>query len=61
MIVKGVKRIDGDDFTDTYDNLESDLEEFNEFGDFDEDFNYDLIDDEDINDEYIDNEEEDEL
>ena len=61
MIVKGVKRIDGDDFTDTYDNLESDLEEFNEFGDFDEDFDYDLIDDEDINDEYIDNEEEDEL
>ena len=60
MIVKGVKRIDGDDFTDTYDNLESDLEEFNEFGDFDEDFDYDLIDDEDINDEYIDNEEEDE-
>lgn len=41
MIVKGVKRIDGDDFTDTYDNLESDLEEFDEF----EDFNEDLIDD----------------
>ena len=61
MIVKGVKRIDADDFTDTYDNLESDLEKFNESEDFDEDFNYDLIDDEDINDEYIDNEEEDEL
>ena len=41
MIVKGVKRIDGDDFTDTYDNLESDLQEFDEF----EDFNEDLIDD----------------
>ena len=44
MIVKGVKRIDGDDFTDTYDNLESDLEEFNES----EDFNDDLMDFEDM-------------
>lgn len=48
MIVKGVKRIDADDFTDTYDNLESDLEKFNESEDFDEDFNDDLIDDEDL-------------
>lgn len=31
MIVKGVKLIDSDDFTDTYDNLESDLEEFEPF------------------------------
>ena len=36
MIVKGVKLIDGDDFTDTYDNLDSDLEEFNELEDFQE-------------------------
>ena len=48
MIVKGVKRIDANDFTDTYDNLESDLEKFNESEDFDEDFNDDLIDDEDL-------------
>ena len=33
MIVKGVKVIDSDDFTDTYDNLESDLEEFEPFED----------------------------
>ena len=33
MIVKGVKLIDSDDFTDTYDNLESDLEEFEPFED----------------------------
>ena len=44
MIIKGVKIIDSDDFTDTYDNLESDLEEFNES----EDFNDDLIDFEDM-------------
>ena len=44
MIIKGVKVIDSDDFTDTYDNLESDLEEFNEY----EDFNDDLIDYDDI-------------
>ena len=41
MIIKGVKIIDGDDFTDTYDNLDNDLEEFNEF----EDFNDELKDD----------------
>ena len=33
MIVKGVKLIGSDDFTDTYDNLESDLEEFEPFED----------------------------
>ena len=44
MIVNGVKLIDGDDFTDTYDNLESDLEEFNESEDFEDDF----IDDKDL-------------
>ena len=33
MIVKGVKLIDSDDFTDTYDNVESDLEEFEPFED----------------------------
>ncbi|MBO5840071.1 MAG: ribonuclease P subunit P30, partial [Methanobrevibacter sp.] len=52
MIVKGVKIIDSDDFTDTYDNKKSDLEEFNESEDFndyfDEDFNDDLIDDGDL-------------
>ena len=52
MIVKGVKIIDSDDFTDTYDNRISDLEEFNESEDFndyfDEDFNDDLIDDGDL-------------
>ena len=42
MIVKGVKLIDADDFTDTYDNLDSDLEEFNGPEDFEDDF----IDDE---------------
>ena len=42
MIVKGVKLIDADDFTDTYDNLDSDLEEFNGSEDFEDDF----IDDE---------------
>ena len=51
MIVKGVKIIDSDDFTDTYDNRISDLEEFDESEDFndlfDEDFN-DLIDDGDL-------------
>jgi ribonuclease P/MRP protein subunit RPP1 len=47
MIIKGVKIIDSDDFTDTYDNLESDLEEFNESEDFNDDFD-DLIDDEDL-------------
>ena len=47
MIIKGVKVIDSDDFTDTYDNLESDLEEFNESEDFNDDFD-DLIDDEDL-------------
>ena len=44
MIVNGVKLIDGDDFTDTYDNLESDLEEFNGSEDFEDDF----IDDNDL-------------
>lgn len=44
IIVKGVKLIDGDDFTDTYDNLDSDLEEFNEL----EDFQDELIDPEDL-------------
>ena len=44
MIVNGVKLIDGDDFTDTYDNLDSDLEEFNESEDFEDDF----IDDKDL-------------
>ena len=44
MIVKGVKLIDGDDFTDTYDNMDSDLEEFNESEDFEDDF----IDDADL-------------
>ena len=44
MIVNGVKLIDGDDFTDTYDNLDSDLEEFNESEDFEDDF----IDDADL-------------
>ena len=38
MIIKGVKLIDGDDFTDTYDNMDSDLEEFNESEDFEDDF-----------------------
>ena len=33
MIINGVKVIDSDDFTDTYDNLESDLEEFEPFYD----------------------------
>ena len=33
MIVKGVKLIDSDDFTDTYDTMESDLEEFEPFED----------------------------
>ena len=47
MIIKGVKIIDSDDFTDTYDNLESDLEEFNESEDFNDDFD-DLNDDEDL-------------
>ena len=42
MIVNGVKLIDADDFTDTYDNLDSDLEEFNGPEDFEDDF----IDDE---------------
>ena len=31
MIVKGVKLIESDDFTDTYDNLDNDLEEFEAF------------------------------
>ena len=44
MIVKGVKLIDGDDFTDTYDNMDSDLEEFNGSEDFEDDF----IDDKDL-------------
>ena len=44
MIVNGVKLIDGDDFTDTYDNMDSDLEEFNESEDFEDDF----IDDADL-------------
>ena len=44
MIVNGVKLIDGDDFTDTYDNLDSDLEEFNGSEDFEDDF----IDDNDL-------------
>lgn len=44
MIVNGVKLIDGDDFTDTYDNLDSDLEEFNGSEDFEDDF----IDDKDL-------------
>ena len=48
MIIKGVKLIDGDDFTDTYDNMDSDLEEFNESEDFEDDF----IDDNDL--EFID-------
>ena len=43
-IVNGVKLIDGDDFTDTYDNLDSDLEEFNGSEDFEDDF----IDDKDL-------------
>jgi ribonuclease P/MRP protein subunit RPP1 len=33
MIINGVKVIESDDFTDTYDNLESDLEEFEPFDD----------------------------
>ena len=36
MIVKGVKLIDSDDFTDTYDNLDSDWEEFDESEDFED-------------------------
>ena len=44
MIVNGVKLIDGDDFIDTYDNLDSDLEEFNGSEDFEDDF----IDDNDL-------------
>ena len=44
MIVKGVKLIDSDDFTDTYDNLDNDWEEFKES----EDFEYDLTYDEDL-------------
>ena len=44
MIVNGVKLIDGDDFTDTYDNMDSDLEEFNGSEDFQDDF----IDDKDL-------------
>ena len=44
MIVNGVKLIDGDDFTDTYDNWDSDLEEFNGSEDFEDDF----IDDKDL-------------
>lgn len=49
MIVKGVKVIDGaDDFTDTYDNLDDDLEEFDGF-DYDfENCNDDLTDDGDF-------------
>ena len=44
IIVNGVKLIDADDFTDTYDNLDSDLEEFNGSEDFEDDF----IDDNDL-------------
>ena len=45
MIVKGVKLIDSDDFTDTYDNLESDLEEFEPFEEeFVDEINIDDID-----------------
>ena len=43
MIVKGVKLIDADDFTDTYDNLDSDWEEFNGSGDFEDDFIDDVL------------------
>ncbi|MBQ2962227.1 ribonuclease P protein component 3 [Methanobrevibacter sp.] len=49
MIIKGVKVISSDDFTDTYDNLESDLEEFKPL---DEEF-VDVIDNE-FDDEFID-------
>ena len=48
MIVKGVKLIEDDDFTDTYGTLDSDLEEFNEFEDFNDelkDEDLELIDD----------------
>ncbi|MBQ6139033.1 MAG: ribonuclease P subunit P30 [Methanobrevibacter sp.] len=48
MIVNGVKLIDTDDFTDTYDNMDSDLEEFNES----EDFQDDLIDDDFMDDDF---------
>ena len=37
MIIRGVKLIDSDDFTDTYDKLESDLEEFEGIEGFDDD------------------------
>ena len=49
FIVEGVKIIDGaDDFTDTYDKVDSDLEEFDS-EDFNlEEFNVDLIEDEDF-------------
>ncbi len=43
VIVQGVKIIDGDDFTDTYDNFDSDLEEFDGF---DDDFEDEIILDE---------------
>ena len=48
MLVKGVKLIEDDDFTDTYGTLDSDLEEFNEFEDFNDelkDEDLELIDD----------------
>ena len=57
MIVKGVKVIDGEEFTDSYDNLESDLEEFKPFDDeFDDGLDglADILDDEFVADEDID-------
>ena len=59
MIIRGVKVIDGDDFTDTYDNLDSDLEEFDGLED---DFEEELIIDGLIDDiEDIDNQDENDL
>ena len=52
MIINGVKVIDSDDFTDTYDNLESDLEEFEPFDDEIIDEIDDIEEIEDINDFY---------
>ncbi len=50
MIINGVKVIESDDFTDTYDNLESDLEEFEPF----DEESIDDLDDVDLDEDYED-------
>ena len=61
MIINGVKVIESDDFTDTYDYLESDLEEFEPFDEesvdeIDEVDESDDLDDFDVVEDYDDNE-----